>query len=56
MKYDGVTFVEARVREMSKADFIKMHIDVLWLDRDKPTRKKMLADIWQRIVGKDNNE
>lgn len=51
-KYEGVTFVAEAVRAMSKEVFIKRHIDNYWLDRDKETRKKMLADVYQRIVGK----
>ena len=53
MKYEGVTFVVEAVKQMSKTDFIEKHIDAFWLDRKKPTRKKMLADIYDRIVGKE---
>lgn len=52
MKYDGVTFVVQAAKSMSKEVFIKHHIDNFWLDRDKETRSKMLADVYQRIVGK----
>lgn len=52
MKYDGVTFVVEAVKAMSKEVFIKHHIDNFWLDRDKDTRSKILADVYQRIVGK----
>lgn len=52
MKYEGVTFVAEAVAKMTKEEFIDLHIDVLWLDRKKPTRKKMLADVFDRIVGK----
>ena len=31
-------------------------IDNFWLDRDKETRKKMLADVYQRIVGKPKKD
>lgn len=53
MKYEGVTFVAEAVANMSKDEFIEMHIDAFWLDRKKPTRKKMLADVYDRIVGKE---
>lgn len=51
MKYEGVTFVEERVREMQEKDFIRSHIDVFWTDRDKKTRRLMLADVYRRIAG-----
>lgn len=56
MKYDGVTFVVQAVKAMSKEVFIKHHIDNFWLDRDKETRSKMLADVYQRIVGKSKKD
>lgn len=52
-KYEGVTFVTEAVKAMSKDVFIKLHIDNFWLDRDKETRKKMLADVYERITGKE---
>lgn len=52
MKYEGVTFVEAEVKKMSMDEFIERHLDVCWPDRDKDTRKKMLADVYKRISGK----
>ena len=52
MIYEGVAFVETEVKKMSKEVFIKRHIDAFWPKKDKETRKKMLADVYQRIVGK----
>lgn len=51
MIYEGVTFVETEVKKMSKEVFIKKH-DIFWPRKDKETRKKMLADVYQRIIGK----
>lgn len=56
MKYEGVTFVAEAVAKMGKEEFIDKHIDAFWPDRNKPTRKKMLADVFDRIVGKDDKE
>jgi len=56
MKYENVTFVDDAVRGMSKAKFTKAFIKVFWQDRDEETRKKMLADVWRRINGKDSDE
>lgn len=50
MKYNGVTFVDASVKRMTEREFIKAHIGVHWLDRDKDIRKKMLADVYKRIT------
>lgn len=55
-KYEGVTFVVEAAKAMSKEVFIKHHIDNFWLDRDKETRSKMLADVYQRIVGKSKKD
>ena len=52
MIYEGVTFVETEVKKMSKEVFIKKHADFFWPGKDKKTRKKMLADVYQRIIGK----
>lgn len=52
MKYNGVTFVDTSVKRMTEREFIKAHIEVHWLDRDKDIRKKMLADVYKRITEK----
>lgn len=51
MKIEGVTFVPEAVRQISKEEFIALHIDRIWLDRTKKDRKKMLADVYAAIVG-----
>lgn len=50
MKFEGVTFVESAVKQMTKEEFIKKHVDVYWLDRKKEDRKKMLSDVYVLIV------
>jgi hypothetical protein len=50
MKYEGVTFVEEAAKGLTKEAFIRAHIGNFWLDRDKETRKKMLADVFGRIT------
>lgn len=56
MIYDGVTFVDEQVKAMSKSDFIKMHINVFWTDKDKNARTKMLSDVYKRITGQPDAE
>lgn len=51
MMIDRVNFNEDLVRGMTKEDFEKMHVGVLWQDRDESTRKKMLSDAYDRITG-----
>lgn len=45
MIFEGVNFNEAVIKSMSKDDFVRRHVDILWLDRDVPTRKKMLGQV-----------
>ena len=53
MKIEGVTFVENAVKSMTKEEFIERHIKVLWQDRKEASRKKMLSDTYDKIVGKE---
>ena len=52
MKIEGVTFVENAVKSMTKEEFIERHIKV-WQDRKEASRKKMLSDTYDKIVGKE---
>jgi hypothetical protein len=52
LTYEGVTFVKSAVAVMTKDAFVKAHVDVFWLDRDKPTRKKMLGRVYDLIADK----
>lgn len=56
MRYEGVTFIVDACKSMSKAEFVKFHVDAFWLDREKPTRKKMLEDVYDRMFGKSKDE
>ena len=38
---------------MTKEEFIERHIKVLWQDRKEASRKKMLSDTYDKIVGKE---
>lgn len=53
MKFEGVTFVEDAVKSQTKEEFIERHMQVLWQDRKEASRKKMLSDTYDRIVGKE---
>lgn len=53
MKFEGVTFVEDAVKSMTREEFIERHMQVLWQDRKEASRKKMLSDTYDRIVGKE---
>lgn len=50
MKFEGVTFVDAAVKSMTKEEFIKSHIDVFFLDKKKEERKKILSDVYDTIT------
>lgn len=53
MKFEGVAFVEDAIKSMTKEEFIERHMKVLWQDRKEASRKKMLSDTYDRIVGKE---
>lgn len=50
MIFERVNFNEEVIRGMSREDFESKHIDHLWLDRDKATRKKMLSQVYGMIT------
>lgn len=52
MFYEGVAFLEASCKKMSKEEFIEHHKGTFWQDRDEQTREKMLADVYERMFGK----
>lgn len=56
MKYDGVTFVEPECAKMTEKEFIDRHVDAFWLDRDRKTRRRMLADVHRRIAIAERDE
>lgn len=53
MKFEGVTFVEDAIKSMTKEEFIERHMKVLWQDCKEASRKKMLSDTYDLIVGKE---
>ena len=50
MVVEGVNFIERAVRMLTKEDFVRMHEDVFFLDRKRDERRRILADIYSRIV------
>ena len=54
MTVEGVTFNERIVREMTRNEFIRIHLPVYFLDRDVRNRRRMLGDIYDRICGRVN--
>ena len=55
MRFEGVTFVEDAVKAMTKAAFIKKHINAFWMDRSEADRKKMLSDVYDTIKKKKSD-
>lgn len=49
MIYERVNFNDEAVKNMSREEFEAKHLNVLWLDRDEQTRKKMLAQVYGLI-------
>lgn len=53
MLFEGVGFSEPAIRQMTKEAFVEAHKDVLWQDREPVVREKMLSDVYDAIVGKE---
>lgn len=50
MKVDGVTFVEAAVKSMTKEEFVNAHVKVVWKELKEADRKKKLTEVYDAIV------
>ena len=50
MIYEGVNFNEPVVKTMTKEEFEGKHLNLLWLDKDEETRKKMLTEVYNLIT------
>jgi hypothetical protein len=51
MKVEGVYFNDANIALMKKKDFVELHINVIFLDREEEDRRNMLSDIYDKIKG-----
>lgn len=49
MIFESVNFNDAEIKHISREEFESRHIDILWLDRDEATRKKMLCQAYDLI-------
>lgn len=50
MKYEGVNFNEEAVKTLNQEDFVAIHVEFFWKDRDRKTRKKMLTQVYGLIT------
>lgn len=50
MIFENVNFNDEEVKKMSQDEFEARHVDLFWLDRDEPTRRKMLGQAYRLIV------
>lgn len=51
LRYENVTFLRDPVKQLSRQKFIALHLNVFWMDRDEPTRRKMLGEVYDLIKG-----
>lgn len=51
LKYENVTFLAEPAKSLSREEFIALHLDVFWQDRKVTTRKKMLGEVHDLIMG-----
>lgn len=49
MIYEGVNFNEPMVASMTKSEFEIRHINLLWPDKPKETRRQMLEEVYDLI-------
>lgn len=56
VKFEGVTFIAEAVRKMTRAAFIRTHLDAFWKDRSESDRRKMLSDVYRKITGESSEE
>ena len=52
MIVDGVTFVEDRIRDMTKTEFLKLCMGLYYQELSKDDRKSKLSEIYDRICKK----
>ena len=52
MDLNGVSFNEELCLKMSKKEFVKSHVDSLYLDRSKEDREKLLDFAYDKMKGK----
>ena len=50
LKYENVTFLKEPAKRLTKEEFIALHLNVFWLDRDEATRKKILGQVYDLIT------
>lgn len=56
LKYENVTFIKEPAKKLTKEEFIGLHLNIFWLDRDEETRKKMLGAVHDLITGSKNTK
>ena len=50
MVIEGVNFNEAKVKELSKCEFVEVCVNVFFLDRSYSDRVNLLSLIYDRII------
>lgn len=51
LKYENVTFLIEPAKRLTRDEFIARHLNVFWQNRKESTRKKMLGEVHDIIMG-----
>ena len=51
LKYENVTFLREPAKKLTSDEFIALHLNVFFQDRDEDTRRKMLSEVHDLITG-----
>lgn len=51
LKYEGVTFLMAPAKALTKEEFIAKYLNVFWQDKSEEIRRKMLGNVYNLIKG-----
>ena len=51
LKYENVTFLKEPAKQLTRDEFIALHLNVFWQNRDEATRRKMLGEVHDLITG-----
>lgn len=56
VKYENVTFLKEPAKRLTREEFIARHLNVFWQDRKESTRRKMLGNVHDIIMGVKKNK
>lgn len=49
LRYENVTFLKEPVQRQTRDEFIAVHLNVFWRDKEERIRRKMLGQVYDLI-------